>query len=114
MQIVSDVARLTKTLAVDHGIWHRDYSPGNVLALDGRALLIDFSVGKVRAQGFLGDKHSDAVQAWPLNRCFATFIAQVSGWTVLPQQASGPVCYLLALTTLYGWSVHTLWHGSHS
>ena len=48
MQVVSDVAEVTETLATRFDIWHRDYSPGNVLVADGRGLLIDFSVGRVR------------------------------------------------------------------
>lgn len=47
MQVVSDVAAVTQTLAKEHGILHRDYSPANVMTLDGRGLLIDFSIAKV-------------------------------------------------------------------
>lgn len=47
MQVVSDVAAVTQTLAKEHGILHGDYSPANVMTLDGRGLLIDFSIAKV-------------------------------------------------------------------
>lgn len=59
MQVVSDVAAVTQILAEEHGILHRDYSPANVMTLDGRGLLIDFSSAKVWASLMLADDLRD-------------------------------------------------------